>query len=246
MLKSRALNIGVAAVMPAGCGGPQPPIGAPAGLQWLPAPRSAQAGLPRARMRRQTAGLGWDIDQTGTDGVLSETMSDSSGLLNAIDTFDESSGKITTIVQKTQTNDDGPSPVVEAIAGDDIGLIDDQHNFVMSGKLVRDDKYLAMKPVTRNKITGTWTPSHATGLDPNFVTDNQESSSQAMVAYRLTEAGSEQAFLYMYDVATNAWQKPYLFPAHNVLSENTEYVAIDTQNNVAAASYQQYRYPFQS
>lgn len=113
-----------------------------------------------------------------------------------------------------------------------------------SGKLVRDDKYPEMNPVSGNKLTGKWKPPHTLGLDPNFVTNNQGSSSQAMVAYRLTKAGDEQAFLYLYDVATNTWQKPYPFPPHHVLSENTPYAAIDTQSNTAVTSYQQYRYPF--
>ena len=65
-----------------------------------------------------------------------------------------------------------------------------------------------------------------------------------MVAYRLTKADNEQAFLYMYDVGTNTWQKPYSFPRHHVLSENTQYVATDTQSNTAVTSYQQYKYPF--
>ena len=236
----------------AGSGTPAAP-----GPQLPPAPQSLPVRIQPIGERRHTAGLGpvvqdafggeiygWDINQAGTDGVLSESLSDNSGLLNSIETFDESTGKITKIVQKTQTNDDGPSPVVEAIAGDDVGLVDDQHNFVQSGKLVRDDKYLEMNPVTRNRITGKWTPPHTLGLDPNFVTDNQGSSREAMVAYRLTKTENGQAFLYMYDLGTNTFQKPYMFPPHHVLSENTEYAAIDTQSNVAAASYQQYRYPF--
>ncbi len=101
-----------------------------------------------------------------------------------------------------------------------------------------------MNPVAHNKITGKWTPPRALGLSPNFVTDNQGSSSQAMIAYRENSSGTVQSFLYAYDVATNTWQKPYLFPPNHVLSENTEYVAIDTKSNVAVASYQQYRYPF--
>jgi hypothetical protein len=115
-----------------------------ADTQLLPAPRSTQANIP-ARARRRTVGLGpivqfafggeiygWDIDQNGSDGLLSEAMTESSGLifLNGIETFDESSGKITKIVQKTRTNAEVPSPVVEAIAGNDVGLIDDQFNFV--------------------------------------------------------------------------------------------------------------------
>ena len=104
---------------------------------------------------------GWDIDQNGSDGVLSETLADSGGLLNGIETFDESSGTITKIVQKTQTNDVmALRPVVEAIAGNNVGLIDDQFDFVRSAKLVRDDKYLEMNPVSGNKLTGKWNPPH--------------------------------------------------------------------------------------
>jgi hypothetical protein len=104
----------------AGSGTPAAP-----GPQLPPAPQSLPVRIQPIGERRHTAGLGpvvqdafggeiygWDINQAGTDGVLSESLSDNSGLLNSIETFDESTGKITKIVQKTQTNDDGPSPVV--------------------------------------------------------------------------------------------------------------------------------------
>jgi hypothetical protein len=38
-----------------------------------------------------------------------------------------------------------------------------------------------------------------------------------MVAYRLTKADDEQALLYMYDVASKTWQKPYLLPPSHLI-----------------------------
>ena len=218
----------------------------------LPAPRSARAGLARTGARRRTVGLGpivqsafggeiygWDIDQNGSDGLLSETVTENSGpvFLNGIETFDESSGKITKIVQKTRTDADGPTPVVDAIAGNDVGLIDDQFDFVRSGKLVRDDRYLAMNPVSGNKITGRWKPPHPLDLEPNFVSNNQASSSQIVTAYE-NKRDDDKVALYTYDTVRNAWGKRLDFPQRFLFGTDSPiYAAVDVATNEAVVGY---------
>jgi hypothetical protein len=190
--------------------------------------------------------FGWDIDQNGSDGVLSETANESQPpyLLNAIETFDEVSGKITKVVQKTRTESNGPVPVVDAIAGNDVGLIDDEYDYVQNGQIVRDDKFLEMNPVSGNKITGSWKPPHSLNLLPNLVTNNQASSSQVMMAYDLNNQGFDVPRLYMYDVARNIWGKPYVWPPKNqaVISGLPDgyllYAAVDTKINVALIGFQ--------
>src|SRR5579863_9365666 len=109
---------------------------APAGSAGLPATRGRHAvGLgPVVQSAFGGSIYGFDIDQNGSDGVLSETISENSPpyFLNGIETFDETTGKITKVVRKTRTEGNGPLPVVEAIAGNDVGLIDGQAYFVKS------------------------------------------------------------------------------------------------------------------
>ena len=51
--------------------------------------------------------FGFDIDQNGSEGVLSEAQTLANGLvLAAVETFDQQTGKIIAVVSMTQTTDD--------------------------------------------------------------------------------------------------------------------------------------------
>ncbi|MGD0271959.1 MAG: hypothetical protein ABSB14_23035, partial [Candidatus Sulfotelmatobacter sp.] len=50
---------------------------------------------------------GFDIDQNGTEGVLSEAVLQSNGsLLAAVETFNQTTGKILNVITQTQNGDD--------------------------------------------------------------------------------------------------------------------------------------------
>jgi hypothetical protein len=66
--------------------------------------------------------FGFDIDQNGAEGVLSEAQLLSNGnVLAAVETFDQKSGKILKVVSKLETQDDF---VTMGIAGTSVGLIE--------------------------------------------------------------------------------------------------------------------------
>src|ERR1700722_12815243 len=66
--------------------------------------------------------FGFDIDQNGTEGVLSESKTLSNGnVLAAVETFDQKSGKILKVVSKTETQDDF---LTLGIAGTNLGLVE--------------------------------------------------------------------------------------------------------------------------
>jgi hypothetical protein len=183
--------------------------------------------------------FGWDINQNGSDGLLTETVFEPSGkFLNGIETFDEPSGKITKIVRKMLTDPSGAEPVVDAIAGNDVGLIDDERVVVRRGQIIRHDRFYEMSPVSGNRITGSWKPPNVVGLRPGFVTNNQASSSQAMIAFKRGKAGIERPVLYTYDVARDSWGKPFLFPQNQVLAGYLLYTAVDVMSNTVVTGYQ--------
>ena len=65
--------------------------------------------------------FGFDIDQSGTEGVLSEARTLSNGnVLAAVETFDQTTGKILTVVTKTQTQDDF---ITLGVVGKSVGLV---------------------------------------------------------------------------------------------------------------------------
>jgi hypothetical protein len=69
--------------------------------------------------------FGFDIDQNGTEGILSEAQALSGGdVLAAVETFDQASGKIISVVAKTQTQDDF---VTFGVVGRSVGLVEHEH-----------------------------------------------------------------------------------------------------------------------
>jgi hypothetical protein len=205
---------------------------------------------PRAGGQRHAVGLGpvvtsqfggqifgWDMNQNGNDGLLTETVLGSS-VINAIETFDESTGNITKVVQKVQRVNANVEPVVDAVAGDDVGIIDVERDFVVGNRIERDDRFDIMSPVSGNKITGKSHPPHPFGIVPNFVTNNQASSSQIMMALYPDKRGTDAVGMYTYDAAKNAWDRRFDFPRRFLLQNGfPNYAAVDATTNEAVVGY---------
>src|SRR5262245_30180551 len=69
--------------------------------------------------------FGFDIDQNGTEGLLSEAKSQASGnIVAAIETFDQTTGKIVKVVQQTQGQDDF---LTVGVLGTSVGLVEREH-----------------------------------------------------------------------------------------------------------------------
>ena len=69
--------------------------------------------------------FGFDIDQNGTEGVLSEAKGLNNGdVLAAVETFDQATGKILTVVGETRTQDNF---LTLGIVGTSVGLVEREH-----------------------------------------------------------------------------------------------------------------------
>jgi hypothetical protein len=205
---------------------------------------------PRTGGQQHTVGLGpvvtsqfggqiygWDINQDGNDGVLTETVLGSS-VINAIETFDESTGKITKIVQKVERVNANVEPVVDAVAGNDVGIIDVERDFVVHSRVERDDHFDIMNPVSGNKITGKSHPPRPFGIVPNFVTNNQASSSQIMMVLYPDKRGNDEVGMYTYNAAKNAWGERFAFPRPFLFQNGfPNYAAVDATTNEAVVGY---------
>ena len=97
--------------------------------------------------------FGFDIDQNGTEGVLTESQLITGGLtLSAIETFDQKTGVILKVEQELQSKDDF---LTLGVVGNGIGLVEREH----VKKLFVDSRtYSVLRPLGVNKITGRWTP----------------------------------------------------------------------------------------
>jgi len=121
--------------------------------------------------------FGFDIDQNGTEGVLSEALSQSNGnILAAVETFDQKTGKILNVLAKTQTQDDF---VTLGVTGTSVGLIEHEHVIKLLD-VVRT--FQVINPLSGNKITGKWTPPLGTTHLLEQVSNTQGSTNIAVFA----------------------------------------------------------------
>ena len=123
--------------------------------------------------------FGFDIDQNGTEGLLSEAQTLANGnVLAAVETFDQATGKIITVMAKTQTQDDF---VTMGVVGNGVGLVEHEH-VVSFLHVVRT--FHTSNPLSSNKVTGVWTPPIGTQhlIEPASVSRSQGVSDVAVFA----------------------------------------------------------------
>lgn len=98
--------------------------------------------------------LGYDVDQTGTEGLLSEALPLSDGNADvAVETFDQQSGKIIKIVTEQQNSKN--DFVTFGIFGNHVGLVEFEH---VTSLYVDKRLYGTLNPLNSNAFTARWTP----------------------------------------------------------------------------------------
>lgn len=168
--------------------------------------------------------FGFDIDQNGTEGVLSEAQTLSNGnVLAAVETFDQTTGKILTVVVKTQTMDDF---VTLGVVGSSIGLVEREH-VIKLFDVVRT--FHVLNPVSANKFTGVWTPPLKTGFLIEEVSRNQGTPTNAVFA----SGPNFNPVVFSSNIASNTFG-----PQINVTNQNFTFgvipvLAYDTVTNQA-------------
>jgi hypothetical protein len=142
--------------------------------------------------------FGFDIDQNGTEGVLSEAKTLSNGnVLAAVETFDQTTGKILAVVTKTQTQDDF---ITLGVVGNSVGLVEHEH--VISFLNVQRT-FQVINPLSGNKITGKWTPPIGTKHLINQVSRTQGTSNAAVFAQ--DNSGNFIPYVFSSNVAANTF-----------------------------------------
>ncbi len=121
--------------------------------------------------------FGFDIDQNGTEGVLSEAKSLTNGnIVAAVETFDQITGKILSVVTKTQTQDDF---ITLAVTGTSVGLFEHEHEISLFHV---QRTFEVINPLSGSKITGKWTPPIGTTHLLSAVSRNQGTANNAVFA----------------------------------------------------------------
>jgi len=144
--------------------------------------------------------FGFDIDQNGTEGVLSESALQSDGTdLAAVETFSQSTGQILKVIQETQTQDDF---ITLGVIGTSVGLVEHQH---VKGGFVVKDIFQTMNPLGSNKFTSLWTPPIGTEhlIMPTGVSRTQGEANVSVFAY--DNSGNFIPWVFSSNVAANTF-----------------------------------------
>jgi len=142
--------------------------------------------------------FGFDIDQNGTEGILSEAQTLSNGnILAAVETFDQKTGKILTVLAKTETQDDF---VTLGVAGTSVGLVEHEHVIKF---LDVQRTFGVVNPLSGNKATGKWTPPLGKTHLLNQVSRNQGLTNNAVFA--IDNGGTFIPWVFSSNVAANTF-----------------------------------------
>ncbi len=117
-----------------------------------------QAGPDGIIVHSQFGGqiFGYDIDQNGTEGLLSEARQLAGGnILAATETFDQATGNIIKIVELTQPTHAQDDFITMGVVGNSVGLV--EHENVANG-FVTTRTFNILNPLSGNLLNGGWTP----------------------------------------------------------------------------------------
>jgi hypothetical protein len=168
--------------------------------------------------------FGFDTDQSGTEGLLSEA----GGSVNAaVETFDQKTGKIIKVVTKTETQDDF---ITLGIVGDSVGLIEHEH--VEDGFVVKRT-FKTLNPLDSNEFTGDWTPPIGSEhiIMPTGVSRSQGVPNVAVFAY--DNSGQFIPYVFSSKVAANRFGPVVKITDSTNFGSVPPPIAYDSQTNQA-------------
>jgi hypothetical protein len=141
--------------------------------------------------------FGFDVDQNGTEGLLSESLTLSNGnSVYATETFDQATGGIIKVVRKGESAS-GDDDVTWGIAGTSVGLVEHQHvpsfdHLQMSFQL--------LNPLEGNHFTGPWAPP---GKGTAYILGASRNQGTPVNAYQVYDVDTKNLYVYGSNVAGN-------------------------------------------
>lgn len=173
--------------------------------------------------------LGYDIDQTGTEGILSEALTLPDGKANvAVETFDQKTGKLVKIVE--QQSDSKNDFVTLGIFGNHVGLTEFEH---VTNLFVDKRLYGVSNPLNSNKITGKWTPPLPNSDDIILgMAASQGSPNTAVLAFK-NDINDFSSYVFSANVGANTFGPIFKIPDSVFDFNLSPVMAINTVTNQA-------------
>lgn len=190
-------------------------------------PAPAQAGTGVVHTALGGAILGYDVDQNGTEGILSEYVALQDGNSDvAVETFDQTTGKTVRIIRevKNTANDFVTYPVV----GTSVGLVDYQKK---DRKQLFRNIYEVLDPLENNAITGKWTPRLGRDELLGSVSEDQGQSQTAVMTFE--NNGNATTSVFATDVAANTFSPKVRLKDPVFGFENSPVMAFDSATGMA-------------
>lgn len=175
--------------------------------------------------------FGFDINQNGTEGLLTEAQTLPGGsVLAAVETFDQATGKIVKVVKKITSKDDF---ITLGVVGTSIGLVEREH---VKDIFVASRIYRELNPLTTNQFTGRWTPPLTKDDIITSVSRIQGTGTTAFLYFH--NGGGDHTFVFGSNVAGNTFGPQVALPDDPFFFANFPLVAYDSKKNraVVAAS----------
>ena len=145
--------------------------------------------------------LGYDIDATGDEGILSEALTRADGKHDvAVETFSQETGKIVKVIkqQLDSTND----YVTLGVLGNGVGLTEYEQS---SDIFVDRRSYHLTDPLGAGRFTGKWTPPFK-GADHiiSGVAQGQGTSTAVIMGF-INDGQDSHSYVFSSDVAANTF-----------------------------------------
>lgn len=190
-------------------------------------PHSAAAGSTFVHTAFGGFILGYDIDETGTEGILAEALTLPNGHHDvAVETFDQTTGEIIKIVvQQTDSENDF---VTLGIFGHRVGLVEYEHT---NGGFVDRRSYRAMNPLNLNRFTQEWTPPLKRNEILLGMARSQGGANTAVLAFE--NGGNARTILFSSDVAANTFGPRLTLTDPNFSFTHSPMIAYDSIGNRA-------------
>jgi len=171
--------------------------------------------------------LGYDVDESGTQGVLAEALTLPNGTHTvAVETFDQATGKILKVVVKEEATKN--DYLALGIVGDGVGLIEFEH---VTNLFVDQRLYFTMDPIEAGAFTDPWTPPLGVSDIITGVARSQGLSTAAVLGFH--NGGNNDTFVLSSDVAANTFGPLILVTDPNFAANHSPTIALDSSNGQA-------------
>lgn len=181
--------------------------------------------------------FGFDVDQNGQAGILSEAQTLANGkVLAAVETFDQKTGNIIKVVTRTQTQDDF---VTMGVVGNSVGLIEHEHVISLFNV---ERTFNVLNPLSANAFTGTWKPP----LDKKHIITQVSRSQGSPIAavWALDLSSNFTPLVFTSNVAANTFSPLIRITDPNFTSGSDPAIAYDSVANQVVLAHSNLASPF--